>query len=126
MSSSWSIPPTAFITQIEQDLVNHMRNIATAMLGEVVLRSPVDTGRFRRNNVISIGSPVFSTLLDVDKDGAETKAIGQTVLSTLSPYTVIYIQNNLPYAEKLENGYSKQAPTGVYGITMISAAEKFK
>lgn len=126
MASGWSIPPTAFIAQIETDMVDHMRKIAQAMLGEIVLRSPVDTGRFKGNNIVSIGSPITTSTIDVDKDGAATKAAGQVALSTLKPYTVIYIQNNLHYAEKLENGFSKKAPMGIYGITFTAAAEKFK
>jgi hypothetical protein len=32
---------------------------------------------------------------------------------------VHYLQNNLPYAWRLETGYSKQAPAGIVGITAL-------
>lgn len=123
--AGWSIPPTAFITQIENDLVKQARVIAMALLGEIVLRSPVDTGRFRGNTMVSIGSPVFENTATVDKTGANTLSAGQSVLTGLKPYTVIYIQNNLPYAEKLENGHSKQAPNGVFGLAMTGVAAAY-
>ncbi|EKT4568459.1 HK97 gp10 family phage protein [Pseudomonas putida] len=123
--AGWSIPPTAFADQIESDLVKQARIIAMALLGEIVLRSPVDTGRFRGNTVVSIGSPVFSNSDTVDKTGSSTIAAGQAVLTGLKPYTVIYIQNNLPYAEKLENGHSKQAPNGVFGLAFTGVAAAY-
>lgn len=126
MATGWSIPLSLFIDQVEEDLKERIRAIATALHGEVVSRSPVDTGRFRRNNIVSIGEPVFATTLELDPDGSETKAMGIAALSALKPYTVVYIQNNLPYAERLENGHSKQAPAGIYGITFIGVSEDFR
>ena len=123
--AGWSIPLTAFADQIESDLVKQARIIAMALLGEIVLRSPVDTGRFRGNTVVSIGSPILSNSDTVDKAGSATIAAGQAVLTGLKPYTVIYIQNNLPYAEKLENGHSKQAPNGVFGLAFTGVAAAY-
>lgn len=121
----WSIPPTAFIDQIESDLTKQARIIAMALLGEVVMRSPVDTGRFRDNNIVSIGQPVFASTDNIDKDGAATISAGQSVLAGLKPFTVIYIQNNLVYAEKLENGHSKKAPNGVFGLAFTGVAAAY-
>ncbi len=136
--AGWSIPPTAFIDQIESDLTKQARIIAMALLGEVVKRSPVDTGRFRGNNIVSVGAPVFSATTNVDKDGSATITAGQSVLAGLKPYTVIYIQNSLPYSEKLENGgyngptakvdeqgFSRQAPGGIYGLSFAGVAAAY-
>jgi hypothetical protein len=122
---SWSIPPTAFIAQIENDLVTQARIIAMALLGEIIQRSPVDTGRFRGNTTVSIGAPVFSNTDNLDKGGSGTIKAGQSVLAGLKPYTIIYIQNNLPYAEKLENGHSKQAPSGIFGLAFAGVAAAY-
>jgi hypothetical protein len=43
----------------------------------------------------------------------------------MSAYENCYIQNNLPYAERLENGWSKQAPHGMVKITLYELAEKY-
>jgi hypothetical protein len=123
--AGWSIPPSAFVAQIESDLTKQTRIIAMALLGEIVARSPVDTGRFRGNTTVSIGSPVYSNGANVDPSGSGTLSAGNAVLAGLKPYTIIYIQNNLPYAEKLENGHSKQAPNGVFGLAFTGVAAAY-
>lgn len=126
MAKGWSVPPSLFMDVVEDDLVDRVRQIALAMHGEVISRSPVDTGRFKRNNIVSIGSPVFTTTEELDPDGSSTKADGIAALAGLKPYTVVYVQNNLPYAERLENGHSGQAPAGIYGITFVGITEDFR
>ncbi|WP_434681360.1 HK97 gp10 family phage protein [Pseudomonas sp. R1-18] len=123
--AGWSIPPTAFVAQIESDLTKQARIIAMALLGEIVTRSPVDTGRFRGNTTVSIGRPVLSNSTTLDPTGSGTLSAGNAVLTGLKPYTIIYIQNNLPYAEKLENGHSKQAPNGVFGLAFTGVAAAY-
>lgn len=126
MATGWSTPPSLFADQVEAELVLRVRVIARAMLNEIVLKSPVDTGRFRGNNIVSIGSPVYAQTDRVDPTGSATISAGASQLSGLEPYTVVYIQNNLPYAETLENGHSKQAPAGIYGLAFIGVSEAYK
>lgn len=126
MAKGWSTSPTLFADQIEQDIAQRVRVIAMAMLNEVVLRSPVDSGRFRGNNIVSIGAPVYASTDKVDPSGAATISDGASKLSGLEPFTVVYIQNNLPYAERLENGWSDQAPAGVYELAFIGVSEAYK
>ncbi|KAA5656825.1 hypothetical protein J471_5157, partial [Acinetobacter baumannii 1032359] len=38
---------------------------------------------------------------------------------------LVYIQNNQPYAERLENGWSDQAPQGIYGLTFNFISQKY-
>lgn len=126
MARGWSIPPTAFADQIEAEISQRVRVIAMALLNEIVLRSPVDTGRFRGNNVVSIGAPVYSSSNATDQTGSDTIAAGAAELSGLEPFTVVYIQNNLPYAERLEDGHSEQAPAGIYGLAFIGVTEAYR
>ncbi|MCF5226573.1 HK97 gp10 family phage protein [Pseudomonas syringae] len=123
--AGWSTPPTAFIAQIEGDMTKQLRIIAMALLGEIVSRSPVDTGRFRGNTTVTIGSPVFSNSQTLDPTGSTSISKGASVLGGLKPFSIIYIQNNLPYAEKLENGHSKQAPSGVFGLAFAGVAAAY-
>ncbi|EFO5343979.1 HK97 gp10 family phage protein, partial [Escherichia coli] len=51
---------------------------------------------------------------------------GIGVISKAANYGVIYIQNNLPYAEALENGHSQQAPTGVYANAFHGVLQAYK
>lgn len=122
----WSTPPSLFAGVVEEQLAQRVRVIAMAMLNEIVLRSPVDTGRFRGNNIVSVGSPVYTSSANVDPTGAETIQQGVRATSGLEPYTQIFIQNNLPYASALEDGHSQQAPGGIYAVSFNGVAEAYR
>lgn len=126
MATGWTTPPSLFADQIEAEVAKRVRVIAIAMLNEVVLRSPVDTGRFRGSHIVSIGAPVFTETQQADPTGAATLNEGISRLSGLEPFTTVYIQTNLPYAERLENGHSKQAPAGIYGLAFTGVAEAYR
>jgi serine protease inhibitor len=94
----------------------------------VILRSPVDTGRFRNNWFTSIGRQATGTSTFTQKSGQQ--AINQAAeLSKQAPGRVIWLTNNLPYARALEfglygngpkttGGYSLQAPSGMVRVTV--------
>ncbi|PIJ42833.1 hypothetical protein [Tatumella sp. OPLPL6] len=126
MAQGWDFDPSAFTGKVEEDVGKHLRIISMALLTEIVTRSPVDTGRFRANNQVSIGYPDYSELAAVDTSGAATIQQGSAVIAKGKPFSVIYIQNNLPYAEPLENGHSKQAPTGVYANSFHGVSQAYK
>jgi hypothetical protein len=123
-SASWNIDPAKFIQVAENDLTDMMKTITLDAFGMIIRMSPVDTGAFRGNNRVSIGRPDNS--YDVTKTSQANKAEGEQAIASISvPYTTVYIQNNLPYADRLENGSSMQAPAGLYGITYNSIAQKY-
>ncbi|QZI68673.1 HK97 gp10 family phage protein [Pseudomonas protegens] len=125
MAGGWSTPPGLFANVVEDNIKTRVRVIAMAMLGEIVLRSPVDTGRFRGNNIVSIGSPVYAESAAFDKNGGGTLASGLSSLNGLEPFTQVFIQNNLPYAQRLEDGHSKQAPAGIYGVSFNGVSQAY-
>ena len=96
------------------------RKITLELFSNVILKSPVDTGRFRANWNCSIGSPDKSTSAETDKSGAGS--IGR-VRSEVTKYTLdgrsIFLANSLPYAERLENGWSDQAPQGMVRLSIV-------
>lgn len=122
----WSTSPSLFAGVVEEQLSQRVRVIAIAMLNEIVLRSPVDTGRFRGNNIVSVGAPVYASTLSVDPAGAETIQNGVRAVTGLEPYTQVFIQNNLPYAGALEDGHSQQAPAGIYAVSFNGVAEAYR
>lgn len=124
-SRGWSTPPSLFTGLVEEALTQRVRVIALAMLNEIVLRSPVDTGRFRGNNIVSVGAPVYASSENLDPSGSETIQRGLSAMSGLEPYTQVYIQNNLPYATALEDGHSKQAPGGVYAVSFNGVSQAY-
>ena len=127
MASRWINPPTAFLQVIERDFSKETKRIAGMMLQAVIFQSPVDTGAYRANHRVSVGFEDFAQDIGtVDKAGQQTLRIGIGKIAGMPTYGKLYIQNNLPYAEKLELGSSKQAPVGVYGTSFNAVMQRIK
>ena len=103
------------------------RKITAAMLQGVVLKSPVDTGTFRGNHRVSIGSVDYTKdFQKIDKSGTTAIADGMAKVLSIQIGMRVFISNNLPYAVALENGHSGQAPLGIYSITFQSVTSRYK
>ena len=94
------------------------RQITHDAFSNVIKMSPVDTGRFRGNWQTAIGSAPSGTIEAVDKTGAIVIAKVSGVTAGMEPGDVIYMANNLPYAQRLEDGYSSKAPAGMVKLTV--------
>lgn len=95
-----------------------LRKVSLDAFSEVIDMSPVDSGRFRGNWQVAIGSVPSGTIEAVDPQGAVVKAKVAGVTAGLKTGDVIYMVNNLPYARRLEDGYSQQAPAGMVRLTV--------
>lgn len=113
-----------------------LQRLALDMMGRIILRTPVDTGRARSSWDLSIGTP--SEWVPPEREGKGKKIVaGQTftmsdnagssvdskAFATAKDITAtqpVFIVSNLDYIEALENGHSKQAPVG---MVVISLAE---
>ncbi|MFD1944733.1 HK97 gp10 family phage protein [Paradevosia shaoguanensis] len=109
---------TAFNRKTEAKIDTAIRKIALDVFSEVIMMSPVDTGRFRGNWQVAIGRIPQGTLELDDKAGIATISKVQAEAMNLSAGQVIYLVNNLPYAGQLEYGYSSQAPNGMVRLTV--------
>lgn len=98
----------------------------------LILRSPVDTGRFRGNWFYSfaeltgrITQADLAEAARIFQGGDPSAATWPAELNGLEgmPARVVggrhFITNNLPYAMALERGHSGQAPAGMVGITAL-------
>lgn len=103
-------------TEGNLDLV--VRKIALDMFRQIVIMSPVDTGRFKGNWQVAIGSVPTGTLTLNDKSGTATISRITAATLGLKAGQVITLVNNLAYARRLEYGYSKQAPGGMVRLTV--------
>lgn len=125
---SWQL--TEFADAAERELDRRYRAVIITLYNNLIRLSPVDTGRYRNNHIISIGKPEYN----VDVRGAVITEIPR------GKYPPVYIQNNLPYAAVIEyggypnppkkgtkttGGYSKQAPRGVYNVAFLSTVAQF-
>lgn len=94
------------------------RKISLELFTRVILRSPVDTGRFRGNWQVAIGSVPSGTVEIDDKSGTATIGKMTAKVLELEAGDVITLVNNLPYAWRLETGWSTQAPGGMVGLAV--------
>lgn len=119
--------PSQFTLQVLRDGTELQRKITAAILQGVVLKSPVDTGTFRGNHRVSIGSVDYTKdFQKIDKSGTTAIADGMAKVLNIQIGMRVFISNNLPYAVALENGHSGQAPLGIYSITFQSVTSRYK
>lgn len=95
-----------------------VRKISLELFSRVILRSPVDTGRFRGNWQVQIGAIPSGTLEIEDKSGSVTISAADARTAGVVAGDVIFLVNNLSYAQRLEDGYSGQAPAGMVGLSI--------
>ena len=122
---TWNNNPRNFTLQLLSEADDFTKKITGEMLQQVVVRSPVDSGAYRQNHRVSVGNVDIS--YDVNDTGNDSLTKGiRTIQAGGGLGKVVHVSNSLPYAAKLENGYSAQAPLGVYSLSFRSVVEKYK
>lgn len=104
-----------------------VRKFVLEIVRRVVLRSPVRTGRFKGNWIVDMGAIPTGVLDRADPTGDTTisEATERVRAMRIVDDSPIWIANNLPYAQRLEYGHSKQAPHGMVRITLAELAAKY-
>jgi hypothetical protein len=101
-----------FASQTKEKETLVIRKIAIGVFKGLILGTPVRTGRARGNWQASTETPKDGTLDREDKSGS--LAVAEMVRSTSHWIPVdarpAYLTNNLPYIQRLNEGWSKQAP----------------
>jgi hypothetical protein len=76
-------------------------------------------GRFRGNWQLGIGIIPAGETGRIDPSGSATLG---TIIASIPDQpagTIAYLSNNVPYAQRIEDGWSRQAPQGLVGITAM-------
>jgi hypothetical protein len=106
------------------------RMIALEVFRRVIMKTPVDTGRARGNWMCTIGVPAEAIAQgddwlkgqlagDFDKLGGTTiQAAADEVMAWNPREVAVFLTNNLPYIQALEDGHSGQAPSGMVAVTL--------
>lgn len=104
-----------------------LESVGLDFLRLVILASPRDKGTFQANWVVGINdvdSNVYRQRTNansaINRGGAIIKKL------TYSPNMTINVSNNLPYAKRLNDGYSKQAPKFFVEIAARNAGVNIK
>ena len=101
---------------VEDDLIEfankETRITALKVLRGVVLSTPVDTGRAKGNWRVGVNVDPTEEINREDKAGAITISVGAGQIESAKGIGLaeIFVSNNLPYIERLNDGYSAQAP----------------
>lgn len=119
--ASWSIKPVRFAGLIKEEINAAARALALDLFSVIMVRSPVDTGRFRGNWQIDINVPALAALERFDKAGQATILEETQKLLAFRLGQTISMRNNVPYSVRLEYGYSGQAPNGMIRVTIAEA-----
>lgn len=123
----------AFVQKANGNSERVVKKIVFDIGTKIVMRSPVGDGllwksppppgyvggRFRANWQYGYGIKPTGDLTDIDKSGnASTLRIAAGV-NAAPAAGIHYLVNNLPYAKRLEDGWSTQAPAGMVGLTVV-------
>ena len=82
------------------------RAVTFGVLSQVVLGTPVDTGRARGNWQVTTGRPAENELDVTDKSGAGALREGNRAIGGSKLEDDIWISNNLPYIYELAYNYN--------------------
>lgn len=102
-----------------------IKKTAEALLTDIIMSTPVESGQLRGNWLTTLDNPDVSTSLKgtTDKSGFKTIGNSRQVLRSFSinkGNSKIYMSNNLEYANKIEFGqHSQQAPYGMVRINIV-------
>jgi hypothetical protein len=128
----WSMPLNAFVPQVESEFVKLRNRIVAEALQLLQFGSPVDQGTYRANHRVSVGDRDFTFELlagsTAPKGSVDQQAYDREIRKLLTenaPYTIVYLQNNLPYAQRIEDGWSQQAGQGVYSTAASALRSKY-
>ena len=99
------------------------RGTTISLFGRIIKRTPVLTGRLKGNWQIDVNKPPTG-IVSIDDNTpisqSSSVSIAKVITGVGKPSLddTIYMVNNLPYAQLVENGnYSTQAPAGMVGVT---------
>ena len=123
---SWKNKPTNFSLEVLKNADDHLKKIVGEILQRVVVLSPVQDGEFRASHKVTIDAPQNAYEKGFDLSGGATLAEGLKVASTAKIGGLVYIQTLSPYSTRLENGWSQQAPNGVYALSFRYVCEKYR
>lgn len=115
-----------------------VRKCTFEMFKRVIIKSPVDTGRFKSNWQAAVGVVPSGTIgladsithdeggKERDRGASRDAAAGSAAFARVNAVAlsgkagdVIYLVNNLHYANELEYGHSNQAPEGMVRISIL-------
>lgn len=134
MADSFTVQLRNFANKTKGRTDQVVRKVVLEMGTSLVMKSPVGDasywigdappgyvgGRFRANWQLGFGSADLTTTEKTDADGMATVGNLFAKIADEDPAQIFYLTNSLPYARRIEDGWShRQAPQGVVAITVL-------
>jgi hypothetical protein len=104
---------------VDGEISKVMRKAVLDVYRHITKASPVDTGAYRASHGIANLEPADTDGIVLSKDKKKVPFVNKG--KTWSWYVGdgdIWLYNNVPYAERIEDGWSKKAPEGVYRVAL--------
>ncbi|MFD2633221.1 HK97 gp10 family phage protein [Idiomarina piscisalsi] len=117
--SVFTVPLDSALKLVDEEVERRIKIVALDVYRNAIIGSPVDSGRFRASWRIGVDS-FDQSVEDKDQKSYEPRAYNESDIDITYKSTV-YVSNSLPYALRLENGWSKQAPKGVLNLAILQA-----
>lgn len=117
--SKFTLDVKAFCEKAKKNPETVMRAVSIKLFSAIIKASPVDTGRFRMNWQTAGPVPRTGTVAGVDVTGNKASQSAVTFITNTPVWQEFTLTNNLPYAQRLEYGYSKQAPSGMVRVNVL-------
>lgn len=104
------------------------KRIRSALLdftAKVITATPVDTGRLRGNWQASINQPILTQIAEIVSEADAINA-SENVTKKIKLGDFFFFTNNLPYARRIEEGYSQQMPQGMLRVNIKNLVNSLK
>jgi hypothetical protein len=120
MAGAFEADLTKFMEHFDGNIDKTLQYSVVLTSQGVVMNSPVLTGRLRGNWQFGRNSPPSGTLATLDTSGAAAIARIAGQVTSLKAGGDVWVVNNLPYAKRVEYGYSAKAPQGMVRKTLAN------
>ena len=115
---SFALDVSKFVEKAKKNPEKVMRQVSIKLFSAIIKASPVDTGRFRMNWMASGGTPASGITDATDTSGSTATGNATIFVQKAADWHEFTLTNNLPYAQRLEYGWSQQAPQGFVRVNV--------
>jgi hypothetical protein len=110
----FSLQLDQFKDDVRISMVRLQKQVAFDLFRRIIKRTPKDTGRAQASWTIALNQPNRA----VQPAGRKSYPLPKVPPIKNTVGDTIWISNNLPYIERLEHGYSTQAPLGMVALSV--------
>lgn len=120
MAGNFSLDLARFVERANGNLDKAVRQTVALIAQELDSRTPRDTGRLVANWQFGKYSPPVGIVNSVElAEGAVGRRIAAEA-ATVKAGGEVWVVNNMPYAGRIEYGYSQKSPAGMVRITLAN------